>query len=125
MGADLILTKDGDYVADLGRAYHFQDENGELDIKQEKLLGDIDYMNNVLLMKLTNAIYLMAGRVEFAEGLGIPIDNELTKSELLDTIIQEVQDYIDYHSEETISIGKNLLLANILEDEGMNYRIDY
>jgi len=128
MGIELSITKNGEFVTELGRAYHFQNidtNNSELDIDYDVLENRVEKVENYLIDQINNLVSYMEGRENLllsmlSDDIIEDVDRIHFHGERLDEIIATIKD----NSDELIDIGKKHLLGYILEDETMGTVIE-
>ncbi len=105
MGTNLLLIKDSEVIANLGRAYHFQDNNTiEQDI--EKLVIRTEETRDRIVKEM------------YGFAIWNPTDPEHVMSVLCD-----IEDSLEYMRDEMIEYGKKILLADMLE-QGFEVKTD-
>jgi hypothetical protein len=97
MGTDLILKKGDEFVADLGRAYHY---DGGFDIES------VTEHRNELIINMKSDII---SKIAYA-----PKDFEDLRR-----VVEDAEDSIQYYVDALINIGERTLLAKILGNENM------
>ena len=118
MGVNLILCKkDGEYVADLGRSYHYQNFDGELDIDYDKLDINREAFIDSIRNKISDILFFYVGQ-----------NSELSfndvQSEVEEILIENIDPELYGMAEELENIGKKKLLAYILEEDHLTYRVE-
>ena len=123
MGADLIITtKDGKYVADVGRAHNYQNLNNELDLDYDNLENEMNRNNQYLVDKMLNFKSYMEGRCDIlSEMMGV----DLLEGDKIEEIFEDIVESINEVGDENIGVGKKMLVAYILDEEHLTYREDY
>lgn len=97
MGESLLLVKDGKVIANLGRSYHFTDNNTiERDI--EKLVERSEETRDRIVKEM----------------YGFAIWHP-TKPEHIMSVLCDIEDSLEYMRDEMIEYGKKIMLADMLE----------
>jgi len=125
MGVNLILCKnDGEYVADLGRSYHYQDFNRELDIDYDKLDRDRENIVSYLTNKIENFKAYMQGRQDIISEMYGGDEDAVDVSGRIEDMVESLFNDVYDMAEELENIGKKKLLAYILEEDHLTYRVE-
>ena len=130
MGSDLIIIKgDGEYVANVGRTYNYQNLYNDVDIDYENLQHSAEKNDEYMVEMLQDFKTFIDGREDVIESLKKfdMLDEEnidkLSKSDALDLMFDNLVEAIYQTGEENLNIGRKMLLSNILDEDGLSYRI--
>ncbi len=124
MGVELSITKNGEFVTELGRAYHFHNIHNDLDVDYDVLEKQVESIEEYLINKINNLVSYMEGREKLLLTLnGIEVNDVDGGRKPYEDRLNEIFSTIKENSEELIGIGKKQLLGYILEDESMGYTI--
>jgi hypothetical protein len=130
MGSDLIIIKgDGEYVANVGRTYNYQNLYNDVDIDYENLQHNAEKNDEYMVEMLQDFKTFIDGREDVIESLKKfdMLDEEnidkLSKSDALDLMFDNLVEAIYQTGEENLNIGRKMLLSNILDEDGLSYRI--
>ena len=120
MGVDLIICKnDGEYVADIGRAHNYIDYNGELDINYDNLESYKNHLIDSFLNRVSNILFYEKGKESGVEGSFGETASEV--DDIIDFLNEDLHDI----AEELENVGSKKLLAYILEEDDLTYKMDY
>ena len=124
MGTHLSITKNGEHVTELGRAYHFQKDmnSGSLDDDYDELERQVNFIEEDFIKQLDELRVFVSGREKLLISL-LGKENVVDTGETLDNMVHEMILDIRDNSEELMRIGKKQLLSYILEDDSMGYEI--
>jgi hypothetical protein len=107
MGNDLSLYKNKEYIAGLGRAYHFEVDN----------LIDFDYstIENAFQEFKGNMLKELVKNVAYAP----------KSKEEMDTMVADFVNDLEYYTEEMEKFGKLFLISYMLADDGVEVKSDW
>jgi hypothetical protein len=103
MGVNLTLKKNDEHIADLGRSYHFKNDNNEFNFDYNELENFYNtLMRNMYSDIVTKIVYQPK---DYSE---------------MNTIVADAEELLCYYAEEFQTLGKKMLLSYILIDKDLS-----
>jgi len=121
MSSEAILSYKNKVMANLGVYSQFENIPGEgIEANNEKILMDLEEVSEKSKIRIISLASYSAGVLNGKKD----VEYELTEK-ILNDIIEEVSQQVDYLVEEATQTGKKLILSKLLENENIRLECDY
>jgi hypothetical protein len=123
MGTNVIITKNGEYVTEVGRSHIFQNynNNDELDTDYDELESQVTSLEQIIIKQVKELKVFVQSRENLL--LSLLGKENINTGEVLDDMVHEIIICIRENSDDLMKIGKKQMLSYILDDETMSYEI--